>query len=181
MPSSLTRRRFLGLAAAASGGLAVGCRRPDHPPPRDFGPAGKSLSGEELALCAAACERVLPKDEEPGAKELCVVDFIDRRLARPGKRAGRSAARLRRGLHALSDWAWKRHGRHFVDLKPGDQDVAMASFAAEGGDKAYATVRQLVLLTLEGAFADPVYGGNRDRAGWKLVGFDAPCPNPRCE
>ena len=25
--------------------------------------------------------------------------------------------------------------------------------------------------TIEGFFADPVYGGNRDKAGWKLVGF----------
>ena len=26
-------------------------------------------------------------------------------------------------------------------------------------------------LHREGFFADPVYGGNRDKAGWKLVGF----------
>ena len=25
--------------------------------------------------------------------------------------------------------------------------------------------------TMEGMFADPVYGGNKDFAGWKLVGF----------
>jgi gluconate 2-dehydrogenase gamma chain len=25
--------------------------------------------------------------------------------------------------------------------------------------------------TMEGFFADPIYGGNRDTAGWKLVGF----------
>jgi gluconate 2-dehydrogenase gamma chain len=25
--------------------------------------------------------------------------------------------------------------------------------------------------TIEGFFADPVYGGNRGMAGWKLVGF----------
>jgi gluconate 2-dehydrogenase gamma chain len=25
--------------------------------------------------------------------------------------------------------------------------------------------------TLEGFFADPMYGGNRDMAGWKLIGF----------
>jgi gluconate 2-dehydrogenase gamma chain len=24
---------------------------------------------------------------------------------------------------------------------------------------------------MEGFFADPIYGGNRDMAGWKLVGF----------
>ena len=25
--------------------------------------------------------------------------------------------------------------------------------------------------TMEGMFADPVYGGNKDYAGWRLVGF----------
>jgi gluconate 2-dehydrogenase gamma chain len=28
--------------------------------------------------------------------------------------------------------------------------------------------------TGEGFFADPIYGGNRDFAGWKLVGFPGP-------
>ena len=26
-------------------------------------------------------------------------------------------------------------------------------------------------LTIEGFFADPAYGGNRNKIGWKLVGF----------
>jgi gluconate 2-dehydrogenase gamma chain len=24
---------------------------------------------------------------------------------------------------------------------------------------------------MEGMFADPIYGGNRNKAGWKLIGF----------
>ncbi len=31
----------------------------------------------------------------------------------------------------------------------------------------------LLQNTQEGFFADPIYGGNRDMAGWKLVGFPA--------
>ena len=30
--------------------------------------------------------------------------------------------------------------------------------------------------TIEGMFADPVYGGNKDFAGWKLVGFPGAQP-----
>jgi gluconate 2-dehydrogenase gamma chain len=26
-------------------------------------------------------------------------------------------------------------------------------------------------MTIEGFFADPVYGGNKDMIGWKLIGF----------
>jgi len=30
---------------------------------------------------------------------------------------------------------------------------------------------QLLQTTREGFFADPVYGGNRDMVGWKMIGF----------
>ena len=30
--------------------------------------------------------------------------------------------------------------------------------------------------TMEGMFADPVYGGNKDFAGWRLVGFPGAQP-----
>ena len=32
----------------------------------------------------------------------------------------------------------------------------------------WTTVYQNVM---EGMFSDPIYGGNRDKAGWKLIGF----------
>ena len=32
----------------------------------------------------------------------------------------------------------------------------------------WGTVYQTVM---EGMFSDPIYGGNRDKAGWKLIGF----------
>jgi gluconate 2-dehydrogenase gamma chain len=28
--------------------------------------------------------------------------------------------------------------------------------------------------TMEGLFADPIYGGNRDFAGWRAVGYPGP-------
>jgi gluconate 2-dehydrogenase gamma chain len=30
--------------------------------------------------------------------------------------------------------------------------------------------------TMEGMFADPIYGGNKDFAGWRLVGFPGAQP-----
>ncbi len=165
--------------AAAGGSLALAsCHR--HPA-HAKGPGGKSLTADELALCAAACERVLPTDRDAGARELGIVDYIDRRLARTGRRPLQQRRKLKRGLARLDEWSEKRNHRSFLELAPDDQDETLASLAAEGGDEGYAFVRQIVMLTMEGAFADPVYGGNRDKGGWKLIGFDAPCPNPSCE
>jgi gluconate 2-dehydrogenase gamma chain len=32
----------------------------------------------------------------------------------------------------------------------------------------------LALHTRQGFYADPIYGGNKDRVGWKLIGFEGP-------
>ena len=32
----------------------------------------------------------------------------------------------------------------------------------------------LVMHTRQGFYADPIYGGNRDRAGWQVIGFPGP-------
>jgi gluconate 2-dehydrogenase gamma chain len=132
-------------------------------------------------LCAAACERILPADADPGAIQLGVVDYIDGRLAREGRRVLEHRQRFRRGLARLNEWSRQRAQREFTALEPGAQDQMLASLAAEGGEEGYAFVKQLTSLTMEGAFADPSYGGNRGKGGWALLGFDAPCPNPRCE
>ncbi len=40
-------------------------------------------------------------------------------------------------------------------------------------------VSDLIQRTLEGSLADPSYGGNRNRAGWTLIGFPGPLPYPQ--
>lgn len=175
----LSRREFLGQLAIGGGALAAASCKPRARKPVE--PNGKSLEGQELALCAAACDRLFPADRDPGAVELGVVDYIDARLARSGRRVTQARRRFQRGLALLRDWTQERQGKDFTLLKPAAQDIELASFAAESGDEGFAFVRQLVRLTLEGVFADPIYGGNRGSAGWKIIGFEAPCPNPRCQ
>jgi len=63
------RREFLAAVAvstAACGG---------HPSPWRF------LTQQEADILAAVCARIIPTDQDPGAVEAGVVDFIDRQLA----------------------------------------------------------------------------------------------------
>jgi gluconate 2-dehydrogenase gamma chain len=63
-----------------------------------------------------------------------------------------------------------------VRLNPEQQDEVITALE---NDKAtgftYPTAREffntLRTHTMEGMFADPLYGGNKDFAGWRLVGF----------
>lgn len=176
-PRTLSRRQFLGGLATVGVASLAACGRARTVE----GPAGLALDAHELRLCAAACERILPRDADPGAVELGAVTYIDRRLARRGRRPARARRAFQRGLGQLDAWAHSREGRSFADLSPDRQDLALASFGAEGGEDGQRFLHRMVTLTLEGAMADPSYGGNRDKGGWRLVGFDAPCPNPRCE
>jgi gluconate 2-dehydrogenase gamma chain len=156
------------------------------------------FTADEAALVEAIADRLIPPDSlGPGGKEAGCAVFIDRQLAGPyGRSEGlytrppfmpgaatqgyqmpdAPAARYRSGLKALADHIKTAFGgKSFHDLSAADQDKLLAdleSGAVELKDtKAAAFFSLLLQNTQEAFFADPVYGGNRDMAGWKLVGF----------
>jgi gluconate 2-dehydrogenase gamma chain len=66
-------------------------------------------------------------------------------------------------------------GASFAKLAAADQDAFLhrlekGEVALDGVD-AKAFFAQLLQNTLEGFWSDPIYGGNKDMAGWKLIGF----------
>jgi len=162
----LTRRRFLelGAAATAAGALAA-CRR-DKP----ARPALAALTEAEYAATAALCERILPRDEDPGATDLGVADYIDQALA--GDQA-RWRDGFRAGLRALDGEARRRGGKPYGELATAAQDNLIDDWI--DGTAAQSEFMHMTMnLTFEGAFGDPSHGGNRDGRGWQLIGF-APC------
>jgi gluconate 2-dehydrogenase gamma chain len=152
----------------------------------------------EAALIEAAVDRLIPPDDRgPGGKDAGCAVFIDRQLAGPYGRADglymrppfmpgaatqgyqspdAPAARYRAGLKAVTDYVKATYsGKSFAELAPADQDKVLSGL--ESGSIALKDVHSPDFFTLllqntqEGFFADPLYGGNRDMAGWKLVGF----------
>lgn len=82
----------------------------------------------------------------------------------------------RMGLAALDRYANAQFSSNFVDLGESDQDAiveALANGEAEGFDDPTAEDFFDILRehTIEGMFSDPIYGGNRDMVGWRLVGY----------
>lgn len=82
----------------------------------------------------------------------------------------------RRGLAFVDAYAQSQFQQDFIGLTPEQQDqilTAMDEDTATGfeGPSGKAFFTQLRNHTIEGMFADPMYGGNRDLAGWKLIGF----------
>jgi gluconate 2-dehydrogenase gamma chain len=168
-------------------------------PPADVHPGGLAIfTAEEATTVEALVDRLIPPDEKvPGGKDAGCAVFIDRQLAGPfGHASGRyiqppfatgtpeqgdqsaltPAQRYRNALAALDRLCRGRYaGKSFAMIPAGDQDTLIAGLESgtvkleDADGKAFFEI--LLQNTKEGFFADPVYGGNRDMAGWKMIGF----------
>jgi gluconate 2-dehydrogenase gamma chain len=153
---------------------------------------------DEAATVEAIADRLIPPDDSaPGGKQAGCAVFIDRQLAgsygdsshlymRPPFANGTPSQglqspivpkeRYRMSLAALEDHCQARFaGRGFVALTAVEQDQVLSGLEngeiklKDGNGKVF--FEAILANTIEGFFADPIYGGNRDMAGWKLIGF----------
>jgi gluconate 2-dehydrogenase gamma chain len=155
------------------------------------------LTPDERATVAAICARLIPSDDDgPGASEADVVTFIDRQLAgfygraqhwymqgpfpegaaTQGFQSPHPPAQLYRlALAELDAHCERQRGAAFGALPEEEQDQVLTQIESEEvtfSNVSAKTFFDLILEnTIEGFFADPIYGGNRDMVGWHYVGF----------
>jgi len=134
---------------------------------------------DDAATIEAFAERLMPGAAgKPGARDANVINYID--LALAGAYSDQQDF-YRRGLAALDQYCRTTYNKSFVELSPAQQDEVIT--ALEAGKAAGFTYPSAAAFfntmrthTIEGMFADPVYGGNKDFAGWRLVGFPGAQP-----
>ena len=141
---------------------------------------GAFFNDENAATVAAFAERLMPgAPGKPGARDAGVLNYID--LALAGAYADQQDF-YRRGLAAARRLLQEDlHASRSSQLDPAQQDeviTALEQGKASGfiWPTAQAFFNTLRTHTMEGMFADPVYGGNKDFAGWRLVGFPGAQP-----
>jgi gluconate 2-dehydrogenase gamma chain len=156
--------------------LATGAcrRRPREASPSPAEDPAFCTAAEYLTL-AAACERLFPRDDDPGAIDLDAPRYVDRQLVSDDFSGWQESFRTH--LADLDTDAQSQHQHAFAQLSPAEQDALIAGWA-DGPRERQTFVRRLMQLTLEGVFGDPSYGGNRDGKGWALVGFEPSEPRP---
>jgi gluconate 2-dehydrogenase gamma chain len=191
------RRDFLKTITLVPAAGAAPLRPIENP----AAPGPAYLTSAERAFIDAAIARLIPNDElGPGAKEAGVGDFIDRQLGGPYGRAQTwymqgpwhegtpeqgyqlkltPAEFYRTAIADLDQYCRSNYaGKTFAELDAATQDKVL--HGVEKGDVklARAPAKQFFDMlwknTREGFLADPMYGGNRDFAGWKLIGFPGP-------
>lgn len=161
-------------------------------------PAGYVFFNDaERSFVEAVVDTLIPADAVgPGALELGVATYIDRQMAgsfgkgarlylqgpflegtpQQGWQLAMTPSELMRAGIADSE-AFVMNKRHvtFSSLPP--QDRAAVLHTIETGDVQFSTVpattffEQFLSLVYEGYFGDPIYGGNRGKASWKMIGF----------
>jgi gluconate 2-dehydrogenase gamma chain len=155
---SLRRRQFLGMGAAATlGGSAVSCSKGRW---RFFTPA-------EARTVEAICEQIIPSDQDAGAREAGVVNYIDVQLTRHFK-AHRDIYRT--GLAAIDALSQGRYGRPFADLASAEQTELLRDVEK----KAKPFFDLILAHTMQGFYGDPRHGGNRDAVSWKMLALPFP-------
>jgi len=153
---------------------------------------------QEAATVEAIVDRLIPADTgTPGGKDCGCAVFIDRQLAGPygrnenlymmgpfqqgTKQQGpqspfTAAQQYRKALAALDSACGAKYaGKRFAELSDEQKDEAIkgledGSFKLDGFDgQSFFTL--ILTDTRNGFLADPIYGGNKDMAAWKMIGF----------
>jgi len=82
---------------------------------------------------------------------------------------------LATGIKAANAWATKTYGKEFDRLSPADRAAALTAMeqgqAQFDGFDAKMFFEAVLQSAMEGFFADPIYGGNRNKVSWRMVGY----------
>jgi gluconate 2-dehydrogenase gamma chain len=133
-----------------------------------------ALSIEQRKILEAFIDRLVPKDENgPGALECGAADYIDRCLA--GYLAPEKSMFIE-GLSNVNAFGLRTQGAAFADLSAEKRDIVLVAIDTNQALNGQAPnlrgfFNRVRRLTLEGMFSDPVYGGNKNFAGWDLIGY----------
>jgi gluconate 2-dehydrogenase gamma chain len=156
-----------------------------------------TLTATEAAFLSAAYDTIIPADPlSPSGTDCGLVTYIDRQLAGAwgsGARMYRSGPFLPSkpeygyqlpltpreyfavGIKATNAWTTKTYGREFDRLSPADRAAtltAMEQSRAEfEGIEAKPFFEALLQSAMEGFFADPIYGGNKNKVSWRMIGY----------
>ncbi len=156
------------------------------------------LNAEEAAFIEALVDHMVPADAlTPKGTDIGLNIFIDRALAGGWGKGDRlymqgpwtqgvpsqgyqlpmtPADLYRSGIAAANVVCVKSYGKSFDKLSEAQREEFLLNLQAgkvtfENGPPARVFFTTVYQSVMEGMFSDPMYGGNRNKAGWKLIGF----------
>jgi gluconate 2-dehydrogenase gamma chain len=188
-----------GTAAIATPEIAQAQQAAPAAPPAAPEPAGYAfLNLDEAAFVEALVDHMIPADEvSPKGTDLGVNIYIDRALAGgwgrgdrlymqgPWKQGAPSqgyqlpltpAQLYRAGIEATNAHCRKTWGKSFDRIEEAQRQEVLVGLSSgkitfDNGLPVRAFWATLYQTVIEGMYSDPIYGGNRNKAGWAIIGF----------
>jgi gluconate 2-dehydrogenase gamma chain len=166
--------------------------------PSTASPGYSFLNLDEAAFVEALVDHMVPADElTPKGTDIGINVFIDRALAGawgngdrlymqgPWKKGVPSqgyqvpltpAQLYRSGIEATNVHCRKTYGKTFERLTEQQREEVLVALSTgklpfDNGLPASLFWTTLYQTVMQGMFSDPIYGGNRNKAGWRLIGF----------
>lgn len=174
-PGGIPRRSFLLQSIAGIGGAWLAATMPQILQAREYvqkalekgpPPPFAFLTPAQAADVEAAAEQIIPHDENgPGARDAHVVHFIDRALTTFDMDQQEP---FRKGLELLAAKTKSvfPNAASFAGLTPAQQTEVLKQIEKE---PFFGLLR---FATVVGFLSDPQLGGNFEKTGWQLIGFD---------
>lgn len=166
------RRSFLKTTAAGVAGLSMlpNCRGPVT--------TWRFFTEEEAKVLIAIAEQIIPADDDPGATDANVINFIDRQLVSYLKEYQQL---YRTGLQGIQEFSLARFNTKFEELPWDDQYELLSSLekgTAKGESWKSVDPRSFFNMvrdhTMMGFYGPPRHGGNKDLVSYRMLGFDYP-------
>jgi gluconate 2-dehydrogenase gamma chain len=160
-------------------------------------PPLQCLNDEQHAFVVAAVDTLIPPDElSPSGSNCGCAAYIDRQLASAwggGAKMYRSgpyftgkpeqgyqlpltpAEFFVAGIAGAKEWTRKTYGADFDRLEQSKRAEALKAMQEGKAEfenfSSRAFFARLYAMTMEGFFADPIYGGNRNMVSWRMLGY----------
>lgn len=182
----------------ADAGPQAAARAASAPAAAPVSQAYAFLTAPEAAFIEAAVDRLIPADDlSPGGTDCGVAIFIDRQLGGAWGSGDRMymqgpwpkgvptqgyqspltpAEFFRAGIAAVNAHCRRTFQKDFDRLAVDQQvklmqDMEQGRVTFDGTVSAQEFFNLLLATAMQGFFSDPIYGGNRDKAAWKMIGF----------
>jgi gluconate 2-dehydrogenase gamma chain len=131
------------------------------------------LTNKEGALLEAIAEQFIPADQDPGAQEACVVNFIDTQLV---KHYIRFQQTYRSGLQAFQNTCEALTKQKFEKLNSAEQIAFLEKMERNDVPKDHWITQQpasffrlMLNHCMQGFYGDPRHGGNCNHVSYAMI------------
>jgi gluconate 2-dehydrogenase gamma chain len=172
MNYKLNRRRFLKTSVAGMASITIlsECTKPMA--------AWRFFTDMEAKVMTAMAEHIIPGDDDPGATDAGVINFIDKQLTSNLKEF---QDLYRKGIEGILEISKIKYGKPFDELEWKDQDQILCDLESGNikGDiwneiNAQDFFRMIREHTMMGFYGSPRHGGNKDYISYRMLDLDYP-------